>query len=167
MDKATPFDIPKREVWEAFKRVKANQGAAGVDRQSIADFEADLSNNLYKLWNRLSSGSYFPPPVRRVDLPKGDGRTRTLGIPTVSDRGAQEVVKRYLEPIFHDDCMDTAPADRRSTPSRRPDSVAGGSTGCSILMSRAILTASIGSGCSRRFATIPTAHGRFSISSAG
>ena len=64
MDKAKPFDIPKREVWEAFKRVKANQGAAGVDRQSIADFEADLSNNLYKLWNRLSSGSYFPPPVR-------------------------------------------------------------------------------------------------------
>src|ERR1700739_65652 len=75
-DTGKPFDIPKREVWEAFKRVKANQGAAGVDRQSIADFEADLSNNLYKLWNRLSSGSYFPPPVRRVDIPKDDGRTR-------------------------------------------------------------------------------------------
>ena len=107
MDKAKPFDIPKREVWEAFKRVKANQGAAGVDRQSIAEFEADLSNNLYRLWNRMSSGSYFPPPVRRVDLPKGDGRTRPLGIPTVGDRVAQEVVKRYLEPIlepvFHDD----------------------------------------------------------------
>ena len=66
MGKAKPFDIPKREVWEAFKRVKANQGAAGVDAQSIADFEGDLSNNLHKLWNRLSSGSYFPPPVRRV-----------------------------------------------------------------------------------------------------
>jgi AraC-like DNA-binding protein len=78
VDKAKPFDIPKREVWEAFKRVKANQGAAGVDRQSIADFEADLSNNLYKLWNRLSSGSYFPPPVRRVDIPKADGGTRPL-----------------------------------------------------------------------------------------
>src|SRR5215813_7886988 len=65
MGKAKPFDIPKREVWEAFKRVKANQGAAGVDAQSIAEFEADLSDNLYKLWNRLSSGSYFPPPVRR------------------------------------------------------------------------------------------------------
>src|SRR5262249_57517853 len=65
LGKAKPFDIPKREVWEAFKRVKANQGAAGVDAQSIADFEVDLSNNLYKLWNRLSSGSYFPPPVRR------------------------------------------------------------------------------------------------------
>ncbi len=82
MDKAKPFDIPKREVWEAFKKVKANQGAAGVDGQTIADFEADLSNNLYKLWNRLSSGSYFPPPVRRVDIPKGDGGTRPLGIAT-------------------------------------------------------------------------------------
>ena len=70
MDKAKPFDIPKREVWEAFKKVKANQGAAGVDGQTIADFEADLSNNLYELWNRLSSGSYFPLPVRRVDIPK-------------------------------------------------------------------------------------------------
>ena len=107
MAKAKPFDIPKREVWEAFKKVKANQGAAGVDGQTIAEFEADLSNNLYRLWNRMSSGSYFPPPVRRVDLPKGDGRTRPLGIPTVGDRVAQEVVKRYLElildPIFHDD----------------------------------------------------------------
>ncbi|TMJ66939.1 MAG: group II intron reverse transcriptase/maturase, partial [Alphaproteobacteria bacterium] len=107
MDKAKPFDIPKREVWEAFKKVKANQGAAGVDGQSVSDFEADLSNNLYKLWNRMSSGSYFPPPVRRVDIPKDDGRTRPLGIPTVGDRIAQEVVKRYLEPrlepIFHAD----------------------------------------------------------------
>ena len=109
MDKAKPFDVPKREVWEAFKKVKANQGAAGVDGQTVADFEVDLSNNLYKLWNRLSSGSYFPPPVRRVDIPKGDSKTETrpLGIPTVADRIAQEVVKRYLEPIvepiFHKD----------------------------------------------------------------
>ena len=107
MDEAKPFDIPKREVWEAFKKVKANQGAAGVDGQSIADFEADLSNNLYKLWNRLSSGSYFPPPVRRVDIPKADGGTRPLGIPTVADRVAQEVARRYLEPrlepVFHAD----------------------------------------------------------------
>ena len=105
VDKAKPFDIPKREVWEAFKRVKADQGAAGVDRQSIAAFEADLSNNLYKLGNRLSSGSYFPPPVRRVDIPKADGGTRPLGIPTVADRIAQEVARRYLEPcleaVFH------------------------------------------------------------------
>ena len=107
MDKAKPFNIPKREVWEAFKRVKANQGAAGVDGQSIAEFEANLSGNLYKLWNRLSSGSYFPPPVRRVEIPKANGGTRPLGIPTVADRIAQEVARRYLEPhlepVFHVD----------------------------------------------------------------
>ena len=100
MNKARPFDIPKREVWEAFKHVKANQGAAGVDGQSVADFEADLSNNLYKLWNRLSSGSYFPPPVRRVEIPKANGGTRPLGIPTVADRIAQEVARRFLEPFL-------------------------------------------------------------------
>ena len=107
MDEVKPFDIPKREVWEAFKKVKANQGAAGVDGQTIADFEADLSNNLYELWNWLSSGSYFPPPVRRVEIPKVDGGTRPLGIPTVADRVAQEVARRYLEPrlepVFHAD----------------------------------------------------------------
>ena len=96
MDRAKPFDIPKREVWEAYKRVKANQGAAGVDGQTIEDFEVDLANNLYKLWNRMSSGSYFPAPVRRVDIPKSDGKTRPLGIPTVADRIAQMVVKRFL-----------------------------------------------------------------------
>ena len=90
MIKAKPFDIPKREVWEAFKHVKANQGAAGVDGQSIEDFEARLGDNLYKLWNRLSSGSYMPPPVRRVDIPKATGGTRPLGIPTVADRVARE-----------------------------------------------------------------------------
>ncbi len=107
LDKAKPFSISKREVWEAFKRVKVNQGGAGVDGQTIAEFEGDLSNNLYKLWNRMSSGSYFPPPVRRVEIPKGDGGNRPLGIPTVSDRVAQMVVKRYLEPKleehFHED----------------------------------------------------------------
>jgi len=74
-----PFKIPKREVWEAFKHVKANQGAAGVDGQSIAEFEANLSGNLYKLWNRLSSGSYFPPPVRRVRYPEGEWGDATVG----------------------------------------------------------------------------------------
>jgi RNA-directed DNA polymerase len=107
MDNAKPFCISKREVWEAYKRVKANQGAAGVDGQSIEQFEEDLENNLYRLWNRICSGSYFPPPVRRVDIPKSEGQTRPLGIPTVSDRIAQMVVQRYLEPIveplFHDD----------------------------------------------------------------
>ena len=107
MDEAKPFKISKWEVWKAFKRVKANQGAAGVDGQSIAEFEADLTNNLYKLWNRLSSGSYFTPPVKRVDIPKANGGTRPLGIPTVADRVAQEVARRHLEPIvepvFHTD----------------------------------------------------------------
>jgi RNA-directed DNA polymerase len=102
VDEAKPFKIPKQEVWEAFKRVKENQGAAGIDGQSIAEFEADLKNNLYKLWNRLSSGSYFPSPVRRVEIPKRDGGgVRPLGIPTVADRVAQEVARRYLEPGFH------------------------------------------------------------------
>ncbi len=107
MDRAKPFDIPKREVWEAYKKVRANQGAAGVDGQSIADFEADLSNNLYKIWNRMSSGSYFPPPVRLVEIPKATGGLRPLGIPTVADRVAQMVVKMHLEPLvepcFHAD----------------------------------------------------------------
>ena len=107
MDKAKPFCIDKRAVWEAYKRVKANQGASGVDGMSIADFEQDLANNLYRIWNRMSSGSYFPEAVRRVDIPKGGGRTRPLGISTVSDRIAQTVVQRYLEPIlepiFHKD----------------------------------------------------------------
>ena len=102
-----PFQISKRAVWEAYKSVKAKKGAAGVDGQSIEDFEKDLKNNLYRIWNRMSSGSYFPPPVRRVDIPKDNGKTRPLGIPTVSDRIAQTVVKRYLEPIveeyFHAD----------------------------------------------------------------
>ncbi|UFW88404.1 group II intron reverse transcriptase/maturase [Bradyrhizobium barranii] len=94
--------------------MRENRGAAGVDDQTIAEFEKDLSNNLYRLWNRMSSGSYMPPPVRRVDIPKGDGRgTRSLGIPTVSDRIAQMVVKRYLEPVlepaFHDDSFGYRP----------------------------------------------------------
>ena len=96
MDGAKPFSISKRDVWDAYKRVKANRGAAGVDGQSIAEFEENLSANLYKLWNRMASGSYFPPPVRRVDIPKGDGRTRPLGIPTVADRIAQRVNELFV-----------------------------------------------------------------------
>jgi group II intron reverse transcriptase/maturase len=111
---AKPFDISKRDVWEAFKKVKANRGAAGVDGQSIQDFEADLASNLYKLWNRLSSGSYFPPPVQRVVIPKPGGRgDRALGVPTVADRCAQEVVRRHLEPllepIFHENSYSYRP----------------------------------------------------------
>jgi RNA-directed DNA polymerase len=104
---AKPFSISKREVWDAYKKVKANRGAAGIDGQSIAQFEENLSKNLYKLWNRLASGSYFPPPVRRVEIPKADGKTRPLGIPTVADRIAQMVATNFLRPIlepcFHAD----------------------------------------------------------------
>jgi len=104
---AKSFDISKQVVWDAYERVKANQGAAGVDGQSIAEFEKDLKGNLYRIWNRMSSGTYFPPPVRGVEIPKKAGGTRTLGVPTVSDRIAQTVVRAYLEPevepLFHPD----------------------------------------------------------------
>lgn len=103
-----PFAISKQVVWEAYRRVKANQGAAGVDGQSLQAFEQDLRNNLYKLWNRMSSGSYFPPPVRAVEIPKkAGGGVRVLGVPTVADRIAQTVAAMYLEPkvepLFHED----------------------------------------------------------------
>lgn len=107
MSEAKSFDITKREVWDAYKRVKANRGAAGVDGVGIIEFDHDLSKNLYRIWNRMASGSYFPSPVKRVDIPKGDGKTRPLGIPTVADRIAQMVVRRrlepLLEPVFHKD----------------------------------------------------------------
>lgn len=104
---AKAFDIPKQLVWEAYRRVKANRGAAGVDGESLRQFEADRRNQLYKIWNRLSSGSYFPPPVRLVEIEKTGGGIRPLGIPTVADRVAQAVVRLVLEPgvdaQFHDD----------------------------------------------------------------
>ena len=107
MSEAKPYCISKWEVWEAYKKVKANQGAAGVDEQSIAEFAQREKDNLYKIWNRMSSGSYFPPPVRTVKIPKANGGERTLGIPTVSDRIAQMVVQSRLEPavdpLFHPD----------------------------------------------------------------
>jgi len=107
MVETKPFEISKWTVKEAFERVKANKGAYGIDEQSIADFEKDLKNNLYKLWNRMSSGTYFPKPVRVVEIPKKSGGTRILGIPTVEDRIAQMVAKIYfepcVEPIFYED----------------------------------------------------------------
>ena len=108
MAKGKSYEISKQVVWEAYQRVKANRGAAGVDGQSLEDFEKDLKNNLYKIWNRMSSGSYLPPPVRLVEIPKDQGRgVRPLGIPTVADRVAQMVVKMYFEPLvephFHPD----------------------------------------------------------------
>ena len=93
-----PFSIDKKLVYEAYKAVKANAGAAGVDGQTIAQFDADLRGNLYKIWNRMSSGSYFPPPVRAVAIPKKSGGRRLLGVPTVADRVAQMVVKQMIEP---------------------------------------------------------------------
>ena len=106
--KERPFAIPKLLVWEAWRRVKANKGAPGVDGQDLAEFEADLGNNLYKVWNRMSSGSYFPPPVRAVEIPKPHGPgTRVLGVPTVADRVAQTAAAMFLEPLveprFHPD----------------------------------------------------------------
>lgn len=105
--KDKPFAISKRLVWEAYKQVKANKGAAGVDKETLDDFEVDLRGNLYKIWNRMSSGTYFPPPVKAVEIPKSHGGTRVLGVPTVADRIAQTVVALHLEPrterIFHPD----------------------------------------------------------------
>ena len=105
--KVKSFVIDKRLVAEAWKRVKANRGSAGVDNIGIEEFEARLEDNLYKVWNRMSSGSYFPPPVKVVEIPKADGKVRKLGVPTVGDRVAQMVVKMILEPkvdpLFHED----------------------------------------------------------------
>jgi group II intron reverse transcriptase/maturase len=95
-----PFNIDKRLVYEAYKAVKSNRGAAGVDEQTIEQFEDDLTGNLYKIWNRMSSGTYFPPPVRAVAIPKKSGGERILGVPTVADRVAQMVVKQVIEPIL-------------------------------------------------------------------
>ncbi len=102
-----PFEISKQAVWEAWEKVKANKGAPGVDGVSVEEFEKDLKGNLYKIWNRMASGTYFPPPVRAVEIPKADGGTRILGVPSVADRVAQTVVavelEKRVEPIFHPD----------------------------------------------------------------
>ena len=115
VQKAKPYCISKKLVLEAFERVKANKGAPGVDGETIEAFEFNLKNNLYKIWNRMSSGSYFPPPVRAVEIPKADGTKRVLGIPTVSDRVAQTVVKMLLEPMvepkFHQDSYGYRPGN--------------------------------------------------------
>jgi len=104
---AKPLPVSKRQVWEAYKKVRAKGGAAGVDGQTVEEFEKNISNNLYKLWNRLASGSYMPPAVKRVEIPKAGGGVRPLGVPTVADRIAQTVIKDMLEPImeplFHED----------------------------------------------------------------
>lgn len=102
---AKSFEIDRQEVWQGYERVKANKGGPGVDEVTMKEFERDLEGNLYRIWNRLSSGSYFPPPVKRVEIDKGEGKVRELGIPTIADRIAQQVVKQrlepLLEPVFH------------------------------------------------------------------
>lgn len=107
MDKTKSYEISKTVVWEAYKRVKANKGAAGIDDESIEEFELKLKDNLYKIWNRMSTGSYFPPAVKAVEIPKKNGGKRILGVPTVADRIAQMTVKMYFEPLvephFHPD----------------------------------------------------------------
>ena len=108
------FDISKSLVWQAYWSVKANKGAPGVDGQSVDDFDKDRDNNLYRIWNRMSSGTYFPPAVRAVEIPKPHGGgTRILGVPTVADRIAQTVVALQLQPrtesIFHDDSFGYRP----------------------------------------------------------
>src|SRR3954464_6733649 len=107
------YDIPKTLIWEAWLHVKANQGAAGIDAETIERFETKLAANLYKLWNRMASGSYFPPPVKAVPIPKKSGGVRILGVPTVADRVAQTVVKLVLEPVleplFHRDSFGYRP----------------------------------------------------------
>jgi group II intron reverse transcriptase/maturase len=107
MKSTKSFEISKHVVMDAYRRVKANRGAAGIDNESIEMFEQDLKRNLYRIWNRMSSGSYFPPAVKQVEIAKKNGGTRILGVPTVSDRVAQMVVKLYVEPqldrLFHDD----------------------------------------------------------------
>lgn len=107
MKEGKPFEISKHQVMEAYRRVKAKHGAGGTDGVDFTEFEKDLKNNLYKIWNRMSSGCYFPAAVRGVEIPKKDGKKRLLGIPTISDRVAQMVVRMnfepQVEPIFCDD----------------------------------------------------------------
>ena len=92
------FEISKMMVFEAFQAVKSRGGSGGVDKETLSSFEENLKDNLYKIWNRMRSGSYFPPPIKAVSIPKKSGGTRVLGIPTVADRVAQMVVKRLIEP---------------------------------------------------------------------
>ena len=136
MSKPKPYVISKEVVWEAYLRVKSNKGAAGVDGESLEEFERDLKVNLYKLWNRMSSGSYFPPPVRMVEIPKPGGRgVRVLGVPTVADRIAQTVAKctwsRRWNRFSMPTPMGTDRGGRRWTRWRPAGRGAGGRTGSS------------------------------------
>lgn len=106
--KSKPIPITKDMVREAYRKVKSNKGSAGIDDLSLQTFDENLSKNLYKLWNRLSSGSYFPMPVKEVIIPKIDGGQRKLGIPSVADRVAQEVVKAFIEPRLEKEFLENS-----------------------------------------------------------
>ena len=168
MDEAKPFNIPKREVWEAFKKVKANQGAAGVDGQSIADFEADLSNNLYKLWNRLSSGSYFPPPVRRVEFRRQmavRARWAFQLSPTASPRKLPVATWSRVWSRCSHRSYGYRPGNQRSMPCAKLVSAAGVIDGIDIDV-KAYFDGIVGAG-SGQFVVIRTCLGCCSLSSAG
>lgn len=120
MNATKPFTIPKQLVYDAWKAVKANAGSAGVDKESIDDFEADLKNNLYRIWNRMSSGSYFPPPVKAVAIPKKNGGERILGVPTVADRVAQMGVKQVLDQLWNPSSCPTPTATGLENPRWTP-----------------------------------------------
>jgi len=115
MSETKSFNISKHALFQAYKRVKENKGAAGVDRQTISEFEGKLKDNLYKIWNRMYSGSYFPPPVKVVEIPKKSGRIRILGVPSVEDRIAQMTAKLYFEPLvepyFHNNSYGYRPGE--------------------------------------------------------
>ena len=141
-----PFEISKWEVWRAYEKVKANKGGPGVDGVDLAAFEEDPQNNLYKIWNRMSSGSHFPPPVRAVEIPKPHGGgTRILGVPTVGDRIAQTVVAARLEekvePIFHPDSYGYRPGRSPLDAVGHAGRVVGNTTGSSTSMSKSFSTA--------------------------
>lgn len=101
MESSKQYQINKRIVYLAYRKVKANKGSPGIDGIGIEDYEKNLKNNLYKLWNRMSSGSYFPKPVMAVEIPKKNGGVRVLGIPTIEDRIAQMTATLYIEPILN------------------------------------------------------------------
>lgn len=131
MAKTKSFAISKREVWEAWKIVRSNKGGPGIDDQTIEAFEQNITGNLYKLWNRMASGSYMPKGVKRVEIPKPDGSTRPLGIPCVFDRIAQTVVKRKLEPELEQVFCDSSygPTGPRNSPLWRRVRIAGATLG--------------------------------------
>ena len=150
-----PFEICKREVWEAYRQVKANRGAPGVDGVTLGEFETDLKNNLYRIWNRMSSGGYFPPPVKAVEIPKPHGGgTRVLGVPCIADRIAQTVVARRLGGRSNRSSIPTAtatgPIGRPWTRWRHAGSVVGRPTGSSTWTLSGSSTAFLGSSSSRR-----------------